>query len=253
MEFKDKIKTLRHDKGISQQALADAIFVSRSAVAKWENGLGFPSDDSMAALTAYFGVSASFFTADEPDVIIVEKNRKISRLTAVLTALFVTMLLLLISLVYLLLCGYRFTSLSAAGDYCSDWPCIRTAEYDFYLNDAAAPTSAQEVKKYGPLYKTVEGTVLHLTNSDGNKIGILSCFEGKDTNYYFIWTIGYVKEMGKTEDGKAYACVEYPYRSDHIYLNGEYIELELLCYFCTAEPFDSLEIKGETIAVTQPD
>lgn len=38
MEFKDKLKKLRTEKGISQQALADAIHISRSAVAKWENG-----------------------------------------------------------------------------------------------------------------------------------------------------------------------------------------------------------------------
>ena len=36
MEFKDQLKNYRTARGISQQALADAIFVSRSAVAKWE-------------------------------------------------------------------------------------------------------------------------------------------------------------------------------------------------------------------------
>lgn len=34
MEFKDKLKQLRNEKGISQQVLADAIHISRSAVAK---------------------------------------------------------------------------------------------------------------------------------------------------------------------------------------------------------------------------
>ena len=35
MEFKDKLKALRRERGLSQKALAEAIFVSRSAVAKW--------------------------------------------------------------------------------------------------------------------------------------------------------------------------------------------------------------------------
>ena len=53
MEFKEKLKKLRAQRGISQQALADAIFVSRSALANWENGLGLPSDASYEALTSY--------------------------------------------------------------------------------------------------------------------------------------------------------------------------------------------------------
>ena len=36
--FKDKLKELRMQKGISQYELAENLFVSRSAIAKWENG-----------------------------------------------------------------------------------------------------------------------------------------------------------------------------------------------------------------------
>ena len=50
MELKDKLKKLRQDKGMTQAQLAEALFVSRSTIAKWENGLGLPSEDSMAAL-----------------------------------------------------------------------------------------------------------------------------------------------------------------------------------------------------------
>lgn len=64
MEFKDKLKEIRTANGLSQQALADAIHISRSAIAKWENGLGDPSDDAMEALTTYLGVDSKFFAAD---------------------------------------------------------------------------------------------------------------------------------------------------------------------------------------------
>lgn len=77
MEFKEKLKMLRREKGLSQQQLADRIFVSRSAVAKWENGLGYPSEDSYDALTAYFGVDKSYFHTEEPETVIVTKNRRI--------------------------------------------------------------------------------------------------------------------------------------------------------------------------------
>ena len=50
MEFKDRLKKLRKEKAISQQELANAIYVSRSAVAKWENGLGLPNPESMVTL-----------------------------------------------------------------------------------------------------------------------------------------------------------------------------------------------------------
>ena len=59
MEFKDKLKRLRAERGISQQALANAIFVSRSAVAKWENGLGLPSADSCEALSFFYPTASA--------------------------------------------------------------------------------------------------------------------------------------------------------------------------------------------------
>ena len=50
MEFSEKLRQLRNEKGISQTKLAADIHISRSAVAKWENGLGLPNDDSLKLL-----------------------------------------------------------------------------------------------------------------------------------------------------------------------------------------------------------
>lgn len=57
MNFSNKLKELRRARGISQAELADALHVSRSAVAKWENGLGMPSKESLSILADYFAVS----------------------------------------------------------------------------------------------------------------------------------------------------------------------------------------------------
>ena len=54
--FKDKLKELREKEGLSQQALADKLFVSRSAIAKWENGNGIPSDVNLSEICKFFGV-----------------------------------------------------------------------------------------------------------------------------------------------------------------------------------------------------
>ena len=54
--FKDRLKELREKAGLSQYELANKLFVSRSAVAKWENGSGIPSDINLEAICNYFNV-----------------------------------------------------------------------------------------------------------------------------------------------------------------------------------------------------
>ena len=93
MEFKDKLKALRKEKGLSQQELANAIFVSRSAVAKWENGLGLPGEESLEALQDFFAVPADHFATQKPEAVIVQKNRRIKRLNLQLTALLLAIFL----------------------------------------------------------------------------------------------------------------------------------------------------------------
>ena len=56
MTLAEKIRQLRAEKGISQTKLAQDIHISRSTVAKWENGLGVPNAESMQLLADYFGV-----------------------------------------------------------------------------------------------------------------------------------------------------------------------------------------------------
>ena len=57
MEFHEKLQNLRKQKGITQEELAEALYVSRTAVSKWESGRGYPSIDSLKALAAYFSVT----------------------------------------------------------------------------------------------------------------------------------------------------------------------------------------------------
>lgn len=57
MDFATLLKHLRTEKGLSQAALAKEIYVSRSAVAKWENGLGIPGEESLHLLADFFDMS----------------------------------------------------------------------------------------------------------------------------------------------------------------------------------------------------
>lgn len=41
MEFHEKLQKLRSDEGLTQEELAEKLFVSRTAVSKWESGRGY--------------------------------------------------------------------------------------------------------------------------------------------------------------------------------------------------------------------
>jgi len=63
--FKDKLKDNRLRLGLSQEDLAQKIFVSRSAVAKWEQGRGIPEDDSLERLSELFGIPSDVLLSKE--------------------------------------------------------------------------------------------------------------------------------------------------------------------------------------------
>lgn len=80
MEFKDTLKKLRAEKQITQQMLANAVLTSRSTVAKWENGLSLPNEQSLQLLADYFGVERTELIGDaEIETTYVKKNAVISR------------------------------------------------------------------------------------------------------------------------------------------------------------------------------
>lgn len=77
--FKEKLKQLREEKGLSQYELADKIFVSRSTVAKWENGLGMPGKDSMESLCEFFSVTKDQLLEEEDPIIVIDNLHKKSK------------------------------------------------------------------------------------------------------------------------------------------------------------------------------
>ncbi|MBQ8496847.1 MAG: helix-turn-helix transcriptional regulator [Clostridia bacterium] len=80
MEFSEKLKELRKAKGISQAQLAADIHISRSAVAKWENGLGLPNDESLKMLADYFEVIVDDLIPNQnSEQILVSKNKTIDQ------------------------------------------------------------------------------------------------------------------------------------------------------------------------------
>ena len=76
MEFNEKLKELRSSRGLTQEELAEVLFVSRTAISKWESGRGYPGIDSLREISDFFSVTIDELLSGEKLVSIAEKENK---------------------------------------------------------------------------------------------------------------------------------------------------------------------------------
>lgn len=76
MEFNEKLQELRKQRGLTQEELAERLYVSRTAISKWESGRGFPNIESLKAISKTFGVSLDELLSGEELLSIAETDRK---------------------------------------------------------------------------------------------------------------------------------------------------------------------------------
>ena len=76
MELCEKLQELRKSRGLTQEELAEALYVSRTAVSKWESGRGYPSIDSLKGLASYFSVTIDELLSAEKLITIAEKENR---------------------------------------------------------------------------------------------------------------------------------------------------------------------------------
>ena len=76
MEFHEKLQELRKSRNLTQEELAEALYVSRTAVSKWESGRGYPSIDSLKEISAYFSISIDELLSGEKLILIAEKENR---------------------------------------------------------------------------------------------------------------------------------------------------------------------------------
>ena len=74
MEFHEKLQELRKERGITQDELAETLYVSRTAISKWESGRGYPNIDSLKEISKYFSVSIDDLLSGEKLLSIAEKE-----------------------------------------------------------------------------------------------------------------------------------------------------------------------------------
>ena len=79
MEFHEKLQELRKTKGITQEELAQSLYVSRTAISKWESGRGYPSIDSLKEISRFFSVTIDELICPE-EIMVAAKDDKESSL-----------------------------------------------------------------------------------------------------------------------------------------------------------------------------
>lgn len=65
MEFNERLQRLRRREGLTQEELAGRLNVTRTAISKWESGRGYPTVDSLKAISQYFSVSLDELLASD--------------------------------------------------------------------------------------------------------------------------------------------------------------------------------------------
>jgi transcriptional regulator with XRE-family HTH domain len=242
MEFKDKLKQLRKEKGLTQARLADAIFVSRSTIAKWENGLGLPSAESMAALETYFAVTPQEIVTTEPETVIVEKNRKLHLIGQIAVWLCIVVLLTFFSfLPFAIQEGtYGFTWDMAAGVF-SDNTYFDTGDYRIYYHvfegDWEDGRHWYSLSTFRPVEKHIWGFTVSESDYESDiilynnqMVGRLYSIKGKNGYYNIICNV-----IGN-------GVPDFIHTIESISIHGNIYEVKKGVFFITPEPVEYFKI-----------
>ncbi|HCM27564.1 MAG: XRE family transcriptional regulator [Treponema sp. GWB1_62_6] len=76
MEFNEKLQRLRAETGMTQEQMAEKLFVSRVTVSKWESGRGYPNIESLKLMAGVLSVSIDDLLSGEELITIAERQVK---------------------------------------------------------------------------------------------------------------------------------------------------------------------------------
>ena len=76
MEFSEKLQELRKSRSMTQEELAEALFVSRTAISKWESGRGYPSIDSLKEISRFFSITIDDLICSDEMITVAENDKK---------------------------------------------------------------------------------------------------------------------------------------------------------------------------------
>lgn len=76
MEFCEKLQQLRKQKNLTQEQLAEQLYVSRTAISKWESGRGYPSIDSLKEISKFFTITLEELLSSEEILTVAQEDNK---------------------------------------------------------------------------------------------------------------------------------------------------------------------------------
>ncbi len=256
MEFKDNLKQLRMNKGLTQAQLAEKLFVSRSTVAKWENGLGLPNPESMAMLEKLFDISATEVATQEPEKVIVEKNRTLRTVGRIIGWSAILVFLIVMSyLPFAINKGeYGFTADMAAGGY-ADEAYIDTGDYRIYYftfgGDFDDGRRWSDLQGFRPVEKHFFGCTVSeedyaykVVTKDNYVVGRLYTIKGNNGYYNLIDKAGHYT-VGEPGMPMIWDIPEELITATTISISGVKYELQEGFFFITKEPVEYFKIDDE--------
>lgn len=104
LEFNEKLQQLRSEKSLTQEQLAEQLYVSRTAISKWESGKGYPSIESLKAISKFFSVSIDELLSGEELITLAETENN-SNLKKIYDFLIGILDVMVIALIFLPLYG----------------------------------------------------------------------------------------------------------------------------------------------------
>jgi len=253
MEFKDNLKQLRTEKGLTQAQLAEKLFVSRSTVAKWENGLGFPNPESMATLEELFCITPQEIATKEPETVIVKKNRKLWLVGQIVGWTAILALLVVMSILPFAIHNgrYGFTPDMAAGGY-YDREYIDTGDCRIYYftfegdwEDGRHWSDLQGwkivEKHFWGCTVDYDSVQMHVITKDNYVVGQIYSIKGKNGYYNLINKAGHYK-VEKPGDPATWDIPAELIFTESITISGEEYELQDGFFFVTQEPVEWFKI-----------
>lgn len=72
MEFNEKLQQLRIGKNLTQEQLAEQLYVSRTAISKWEGGKGYPNIESLKCISKFFSITIDELLSSEELITLAE-------------------------------------------------------------------------------------------------------------------------------------------------------------------------------------
>lgn len=104
MELNEKLQQLRKQKNMTQEQIAEHLYVSRTAISKWESGKGYPNIESLKRISKLFAVSIDELLSGD-ELIHIAANENHSNMRKIFGSIYAVLDMMAISLILLPLYG----------------------------------------------------------------------------------------------------------------------------------------------------